>query len=83
MLCFNDFDSFQFGFSSAAKTPPCFLRDPYRTVHTAEVDEDKVYGVTIEEHSTLATWTTLPGEGVEMTVNMTRTLPGQYYQDTG
>ena len=43
LLCLNDFDSFRLGCSSAAKTPPCFLFDPYRPVHTEEVDNPIVY----------------------------------------
>ena len=43
LLCLNGFDSFQFGCSSAVKTPPCFLLDPYRLVHAEDVDNPMVY----------------------------------------
>ena len=43
LLCLNGFDSFQFGCSSAAKTPLCFLLDPYRPVHAEDVDNPMVF----------------------------------------
>ena len=44
LLCLHNFhSSFQFGFPSAAKTPPCFLLDPWRPMFTNKVDDPMVY----------------------------------------
>jgi GNAT superfamily N-acetyltransferase len=43
LLCLNGFPSFKFGYSSVARTPPCFLVDPYRPVHTEDIDDPMVY----------------------------------------
>ena len=43
LMCQNNFDSFQFGSPSAAKTHPCFLLDPQRPKHVEEVNDPMVY----------------------------------------
>ena len=43
LMCLDNFDSFQFGSPSAAKTHPCFLLDPQRPKHVEEVDDPMVY----------------------------------------